>query len=246
MKGVLHLIYPPQCLGCAASVTASTATQADLCHDCWRDTRFITGTCCHRCGAPLPDDGAAQTADAALTCDDCLAIARPWTNGRAALVYSGIGRQLVLSLKHSDRPDLAPALAGWLASAARPLIRPDMIVAPVPLHLRRLFKRKYNQAALMSAHLSRTCDLEHRPDLLIRRKHTQMQDHRGVADRFENLRDAIVIHPRHVAFVAGRRVLLVDDVMTSGATLSVATQALLEAGSGSVSVAVLARAVKND
>lgn len=246
MKGMLHLIYPPQCLGCAAPVTASHTDKADLCHDCWRDTRFITGTCCHRCGAPLPDDGAARTPDAMLTCDDCLAIARPWTSGRAALVYSGIGRQLVLSLKHSDRPDLAPALAGWLTDAARPLIRPEMIVAPIPLHLRRLFKRKYNQAALISARVSRACGLEHRPDLLVRQKHTQMQDHRGVADRFDNLRDAIAINPRLAASVAGRPVLLVDDVMTTGATLSVATQALLEAGSGPVSVAVLARAVKDD
>lgn len=246
MKGVLHLIYPPQCLGCAASVTASHINQADLCPDCWRDTRFITGACCHRCGAPLPDDGVSGAADAMLTCDDCLAIARPWTNGRAALVYSGIGRQLVLSLKHSDRPDLAPALAGWLTNAARPLIQPDMIVAPIPLHLLRLFKRKYNQAALISAHVSGACGLEHRPDLLIRRQHTQMQDHRGVADRFDNLRDAIAINPRLATSMVGRPVLLVDDVMTSGATLSVATQALLKAGSGPVSVAVLARAVKDD
>lgn len=246
VKGALRMIFPPQCLGCAASVTAAGDGTGSLCPGCWAETRFITGACCGRCGAPLPDDGHGQSTDEALTCDDCLAIARPWDSGRAALVYSGTGRQLVLMLKHGDRPDLAPTLAAWLARAAQPLISPDMIVAPVPLHLRRLLKRKYNQATLISTRLARSHGLEHRDDLLIRRTHTQMQDHRGVSDRFENLRGSMTVSAKRAQGIQGRPILLVDDVMTSGATLSVATQALLAAGSGPVFVTVLARAVKDD
>lgn len=245
MKGALHLLYPPQCPGCGTPVTGGTGDEAQLCPDCWREMRFITGTCCNRCGTPLPDDGAAQP-DSGLICNDCLSIARPWRHGRAAMTYSGTGRALVLALKHGDRPDLAPPLAAWLSRAAAPLIRPGMIVAPVPLHLRRLLRRKYNQAALISGHLARARGLAHLPELLVRNRHTEGQDHRNVSDRFANVAGAITVNPRRHATIEGKAVLLVDDVMASGATLAAAAGALLAAGSGPVSVAVLARAVKDD
>lgn len=245
MKGALRLIYPPQCLGCGLPVAGDGDGGLHLCPDCWRETQFITGTSCHRCGAPLPDDGTGANDDS-LICDDCMAIARPWRHGRAAVVYAGTGRSLVLALKHGDRPDLAPALAGWLSRAAAPLIRPGMVVAPVPLHLKRLMKRRYNQAALVSTHLAKARGLEHLPDLLIRHRHTEGQDHRSVSDRFANIAGALTVNPRRAGRIEGRAVLLVDDVMASGATLAAASEVLLAAGSGPISVAVLARAVKDD
>ncbi|RNF35833.1 ComF family protein [Paracoccus methylarcula] len=256
VKAVLHMLYPPQCLSCgqlaagAADDPPSHPTGAGLCPACWQETHFISGLACTRCGAPLPDDGhrGAQEHGAqehGARCDDCLSVVRPWQHGRAAIVYSGTGRELVLTLKHGDRPDLAPALAPWLLQAAAPIIRPDMIVAPVPLHFRRLLKRRYNQSALLARHLAKLRGLHHLPDLLLRRRHTPAQDHRGVADRFANVSGTIGINPRHAPRITGKPVLLVDDVMTSGATLATATEALLAAGSGPVSVAVLARAVKD-
>lgn len=245
MKAALRLLYPPQCLACSQPVTTSGPTGVELCPDCWRETHFITDCSCCRCGAPLPDDGSGAR-DPALICDDCLSISRPWRKGRAAMVYSGTARKLVLALKHGDRPDLAPALAGWLSRAAAPLIRPSMIVVPVPLHLRRLMRRRYNQAALVSTHLARARKLQHVPDMLLRARHTPGQDHGSVDDRFANLDDAIVLNPRRRALLSGRAVLLVDDVMTSGATLAASADALLAAGSGPIYVAVLARAVKDD
>ena len=234
------MIYPPQCLGCGLTLGFG-GNSGDLCPDCWREMHFLSGTSCHQCGAPLADEGEAD--DTAI-CDDCIAMPRPWQQGRAAMVYAGTGRKLVLALKHGDRPDLAPALGGWLARAAAEIIRPDMIVAPVPLHLRRLLSRKYNQAALLSHHLARQHGLLHLPDLLRRTRHTQMQDHRGVGDRFQNLDGALAVTPRHLKRLQDRPVLLIDDVMTSGATLSVATGALRDAGAKMICVAVLARAVK--
>lgn len=232
--------FPPQCLGCGDSVTETGA----LCAACWSQTEFIGACACSRCGVPLPGDSAAVRDEAALLCDDCLTLDRPWRKGRAAVVYAGAGKRLVMALKHGDRPDLAPALGQWLATAAGPLIRPGMVVVPVPLHPRRLMTRKYNQAALLAEAVARVHGLRHLPAALLRTRHTPMQDHGSVTDRAANLEGALSVPPRARPGIEGRAVLLVDDVMASGATLAAATTALRDAGSGPVAVAVLARAIK--
>lgn len=160
------------------------------------------------------------------------------------MTYRGPGRKLTLMLKHGDRLDVAGALGDWLANAATPLIRSDTLVAPVPLHFRRLLGRRYNQAELLAARVAQRHDRLLVPDLLFRTRHTPSQDHRGVDQRFANLEGAIGVRPRHLALIADRHVLLVDDVMASGATLAAASGALLDAGAARISVAVLARAVK--
>ncbi|WP_265501847.1 double zinc ribbon domain-containing protein [Paracoccus beibuensis] len=243
MKAALRVLYPPQCLSCGAGVGDTGAGAVHLCAECWPEARFITGACCDCCGVPLPDDGTGR--EEVLVCDDCLTAVRPWSSGRAALIYDGTARKLILALKHGDRLDLASPMARWLAQAARPLVMADMVVAPVPLHLRRLMRRKYNQAAQVSSRLARDLGLEHRADLLVRVRHTASQDHRDAAERFANQHDALAVNRRCVLALQGRPVLLVDDVMASGATMTAAATALLAAGSGPVSVAVLARAVKD-
>ena len=135
-------------------------------------------------------------------------------------------------------------MSGWLAVAAAPLVRPGMIVVPIPLHPRRLMQRKFNQAALLSAQAAKVHGLTHYPSLLYRTRQTPAQDHRSLEERFANLQGALAVAPRHRAELQGRSVLLVDDVMASGATMSTAAEALLAAGAATVCVAVLARAVK--
>ena len=220
------------------------ADSGALCPTCWGEADFIGGCICDRCGAPLPGFAAAE-GDEPLACDECLALPRPWAQGRASLVYAGTGRRLVLALKHADRPDLTPALGRWLAVAVAPLVGPDTLVVPVPMHPLRLLRRKYNQAALLAAAVARAHGLHVLPAALRRQRHTPMQDHRSVADRFANVGGAITVARRSQAALTGRKVLLVDDVMASGATLSAATEALEAAGAGPVVVAVLARAVKD-
>ena len=237
MQALLHLIYPPQCLTCAARV----ATDFGLCGACWRETPFITGLVCCKCGTPLP----GQADGAEVLCDDCLAIARPWAFGRAALLYQDNGRLLVLALKHGDRLDLVRPAAQWLQAAAQPILRRDMLVAPVPLHWRRLLKRRYNQAALLSAALAQRAGLEHCPDLLRRLRQTGTQEGRNRDGRFANMADALSLTPRQAKRVAGRHLLLVDDVMTSGATLAAAAEACIAGGAADVSVLVLARVAKD-
>ena len=237
MLGALRLLLPPQCLACGAEV----ASDHGLCPDCWRETVFLTGLVCDLCGAPLPgeDNGRPEH------CDDCLRTPRPWRQGRAALLYTGAGRRLVLALKHGDRLDLVPPLAGWMQRAAGPLLVPDLLVVPVPLHRWRLVKRRYNQSALLAAALARHTGLRHIPDLLTRTRATPSQEGRDREARFANLEAAIRVTPRRAAALTGARVLLVDDVLTSGATLAAATDACLAAGARDVSVLVLARVAKD-
>lgn len=236
LQAALHLIYPPQCLSCDTLVT----TDFGLCGTCWRDTPFITGLVCDQCGVPLPGEGGG----AAVICDDCMLIARPWSRGRAALIYKDNARNLVLALKHGDRMDLARPAGQWLFRAVQPILVPGMLVAPVPLHWLRLFRRRYNQAALLSASVASLAGLEHCPDLLWRSQTTPSQEGRNRDARFANVNRAIRAHPGRLSRMEGRHILLVDDVMTSGATLAAAAEACAEAGAIGVSVLVLARVAK--
>ena len=235
---LLDTLYPPHCLACDTPVL----TPGTLCGPCWRDTPFVAGLACDTCGIPMlgsVDDGTAQ-------CDDCLTVARPWGHGRAALVYGDTARKMVLALKHGDRHDIAIPGGGWMARAAAPLIRADTIVAPVPLHRWRLFRRRFNQSVLLAAALAQAAGRPHCADLLQRTRWTTTQDGRTRAGRFENMRDAIRANPKHGTMIAGRHVLLVDDVMTSGATLAAATEACFKEGADAVDVVVMARVGRNE
>ena len=237
MQAALHVIYPPQCLTCDALVT----TDFGLCGHCWRETPFITGLVCNQCGVPLPGDDLGQPE----SCDDCLTMARPWSQGRAALLYKDNARRFVLAFKHGDRLDLARPAAGWMMRAAQPMLKPGMLVAPIPLHWLRLIKRRYNQSALLSAAVAKMAGLDHCPDLLIRTRHTGSQEGRDRDSRFANMTDALAPHPRRENRISGRHILLVDDVMTSGATFAAAAEACIAAGAIGVSVLALARVAKN-
>ena len=212
-----------------------------LCGPCWRDTPFISGLSCHFCGVPLPgeDDGTP------VICDDCLTTARPWSMGRAAMLYRDNARRLVLALKHGDRHELVRPAALWMAHAARPLVTENMLIAPVPLHWTRMLKRRFNQSALLARALARRLEVPDCPDLLRRRVRTRSLEGLGFDGRFETLRGAIVANPARVALARGRTVLVVDDVMTSGATLAAAAQACLAIGASDVRILALARVAKD-
>jgi ComF family protein len=232
------MIYPPRCLTCGDLVESDFG----LCGECWRDTGFIGGTICDSCGIPLP--GAGDTDRPA--CDDCLKAERPWEQGRAALLYRDNGRRLVLALKHGDRQEIAKPAALWMANALRSLSLPDStLIAPIPLHWTRLIKRRYNQSALLAGQLASRTGKSWCPDLLQRIRRTAPMEGIGHDDRYRLLENAIAVHPKRRHRLIGRPVLLVDDVMTSGATLTAATHACLAAGSGPICVVTLARVVKD-
>ena len=240
LQTALRTLYPPSCVACRAPV----ASDFGLCGSCLRDTPFIAGGTCTACGVPL----AGLSEGEIDICEECLTVPRPWSRGRAAMTYEDLGRTLVLQLKHSDRTDLAQPAGAWLARAARPLVRGDTLVVPVPMHRTRLLKRTYNQAVLLARVAARHLERQMVPDILERTRRTPMQDHRSADERFANLDGAITVRGASArnAGLVGRHVLLVDDVMTSGATLSACATACLDAGAEEVDVAVLARVRRDE
>ncbi|EPX77654.1 ComF family protein [Litoreibacter arenae] len=237
LQSALRMIYPSQCLTCGAAVEDDLS----LCGECWRETHFIHGLTCRTCGVPLP--GEDRLAD--VQCDDCMTIARPWHRGAAAMMYRGKGRQMVLRLKHGDRTDLARPAAHWMARVAPP-VASDALVVPVPLHWLRQLKRRYNQSALMAKIVSQRLGLTYLPDALHRPKATEVLDGKSRDTRFAALDGAILPHPKRALLLQDRPVLLIDDVMTSGATLAACTEACISAGARQVDVLVLARVAKDD
>lgn len=237
MQSPLATLYPPQCVACGEPIN----DEHGLCGKCWAETPFITGHACDKCGAPLPGESDGESD----LCDECMATARPWSRGDAALIYAGNARRMVLQIKWSDRLDLVPPAALWMLRAGRRLLAPDVLVVPVPAHWTRILFRRYNQAAELARGLARVAGVEAVPNALIRPRRNQIQEGLGIEGRFENMKGAIAPHPRHAGRLDGRRVVLVDDVMTSGATLGATAEACLLAGARDVSTLVLARAVKD-
>ena len=238
----LNLLLPPQCICCDAPVEA----QGELCADCFRHTDFITEPCCTHCGVPFTStaQGGYQPdvqGGAAALCPSCLESPPLFGRARAALRYNAQGRRLILPLKHADRPELAKMLAPRMARAGAALLRQADLLVPVPLHRRRLFRRRYNQAALLAAAVSRISGVPTLSDALVRPRATVSLDDRSPAERTAVVRDAFTIRPARAALLAGKSVVLIDDVMTSGATANACTATLLAGGARCVDVLVAAR-----
>jgi len=237
IQTLFHTVYPPRCIGCGDLVMQNGA----LCGPCWGEARFITGAICDICGTPLVGE---DTGDIEV-CDDCLTTARPWDRGRAVFVYDGTGRRLVLGLKHADRTEVTTIAARWMRSACSDILTPETLVVPIPLHWTRFWKRRYNQSALLAKDLARIAGLRYLPDALIRPKRTRSLDGKTKSQRFEILDKAMKINPKYIGILRGRDVLLVDDVMTSGATFAAAADLCRREGVNSISVVALARVAKS-
>ncbi len=235
---VLDLLLPHQCLKCGVVIGKEGA----LCAACWAEIAFIAPPVCACCGYPFELDHGAGGAGA--LCGACLRDPPPFARARAVFRYDSASRHLVLGFKHSDRTHAAPAFGAWLARAAGPLAAEADLVVPVPLHRLRLFRRRYNQAALLAHAFGDATGLPCVPDLLTRVRATPSQGRLSRARRRINVRGAFAVAKGRAQLIDGRRVLLVDDVLTTGATVGSAARCLLRAGAGAVDVLTLARVVR--
>lgn len=234
-RRALDLALPPRCLGCGTEVGAD----AGLCAGCWRDLSFIGPPLCDRCGRPFDFADAAM-----LVCGACIASPPLFARARTVVAYDDASKGMILAFKHADRTDAAPAFAAWMARAGAELVDAADLIAPVPLHRWRLWTRRYNQSALIAQALGRIAGRVVVPDLLARRRRTPTQGGLSRAGRRRNVEGAFAVRPAHRDGLAGRRVLLIDDVMTTGATVGECTRVLLRAGAAAVDVLTLARVVR--
>lgn len=231
-RSTLNLLLPPLCLACAKPVGAA----GTLCTGCWQGMDFIARPYCERLGTPF-------AADLGYGLISPKAIAEPPAFGRARAVarYDATARLLVHRLKYSDRLDLAGAMGGWMARAGAEVLAEADLLVPVPLHRLRFWGRRFNQAGELAKAISRETGVAVAYEALVRRKATKSQVGLSASERARNLTGAFAAGAEAKAMLAGRRVVLVDDVMTTGATLHAAAKALRKAGVARVEAWVCAR-----
>jgi len=233
-RAVLDHLWPPLCAGCDTPVLGA----AGLCASCWDAISFLGAPQCYACGVPFPYDPGPGA-----LCAACTAAHPPYARARAAFIYDDACRNFILAFKHGDRTDLVPTLVKWMVRPAQSLLADADIVAPVPLHWSRLLSRRYNQAGLLANALARHGHVAAVPDLLQRTRRTDSQGGKSRQGRMKNVQGAFRVHARHCARLRDKRVLLVDDVMTTGASVEACARALLRGGARAVDVITIARVV---
>jgi ComF family protein len=227
---MLDAVLPPQCLVCNAAVDRP----GTLCVGCFSKFTFITAPHCDHCGVPLETPAIDD-----VICGACLTERPAFERARAVFLYNADSRGLVLKFKHGDRTDAAVTLARWMQRAGTALVEKCDVIVPVPLHRWRLLMRMYNQAALLANALGGLAEKPVVPDALVRTKATKSQGHMDRTARRRNVSKAFAV--KRLPAIEGRRILLIDDVLTSGATANACAATLLKAGAAAVDVLVVAR-----
>jgi len=234
-SAVLDTLLPPRCLSCRAAVDR----QGGICAGCWGGLAFLAAPLCACCGRPFE----VATPEGTL-CGDCLRRRPPYDRARSSLVYDDASRPLIAAFKYHDRTPMAALLALWMARAGAELLAEADVIVPVPLHWTRLFARRFNQSAMLAAEIAALTGRPVMADGLVRRRRTRPQARLGHDARLRNVRGAIVVHPRRADRIRGARVLLVDDVLTTGATVDVCAAVLRRGGAVAVDVLTAARVVR--
>jgi ComF family protein len=232
-KLALDVALPTLCVACREPVDGD-----GVCAACWAKLSFIAPPFCPRLGIPFVYDPGTDM----LSME---AIANPpaYARARAAVRYDDVARTLVHALKYQDRTDLAPAMGRWMARAGHELLDDADVLVPVPLHWKRAWGRRYNQSGALARVIERQTGVRTAPEALRRIRPTEQQIGLSRTQRASNVQGAFKVATDRQSLIAGRRVVLVDDVLTSGATVDACARALLRAKAASVDVLVFARVV---
>lgn len=234
LQALVDLVLPPRCPACRVIVDGD----GRFCPECWPQLQFITSPCCACCGLPFDHDRGPGA-----ECGTCLAEPPRYAAARAALVYGGPARAAILALKHGDKPWLAGIMAAHMARAGAALITPETLLVPVPLHRWRLWRRGYNQAALLAQALAARTGAELAIDAIDRVKASPPSVGMGRTARAKNVRGVFKVRDRRR--VKGRIVVLIDDVLTTGATADACARVLRRGGAARVLVLTFARVVRD-
>lgn len=231
----LDFLLPPLCFGCGCEVEV----QGGLCPSCWAELRFITNPYCASCGLPFAHDMPEG-----VLCASCHSKKPRFEAARAAIAYDSQSRPLVLAFKHGGRTEGLKTMAKWLKSAAGDFLDEVDLIVPVPIHRVRLLTRTFNQSALMTSALADLTGLAADPFILEKIRNTKSQGGLSRLQREQNVRAAFRVAPGRAQEIRGKTLLLVDDVLTTGATVENCTLALQKAGARSIYVLTLARVVE--
>ena len=233
-RRLLDILLPHACFSCSRQLKEGPG----LCASCWSKVDFIGAPLCSCCGRPFEIDPGDD-----LLCAKCIAEPPAFTRARASFVYKADSRGLVTGFKYADRTDLAPAYGRWLERAGEEFLEDADLLIPVPLHPLRLFVRKYNQAGLLAHRLSKETLIPALPDGLLRMRNTRQQVGLSRTKRRRNVLGAFRANAKYAADLEGAHVVLIDDVITSGATVSACARALKSAKPREISVLTLARTI---
>jgi ComF family protein len=231
----LDIIYPPQCLSCRVLVGA----KGNLCPTCWENIQFIADPQCDSCGVPFELDSGRN-----ILCGQCIAKPPSYAKARAVFRYDDASRDLITGFKYSDKIYSSDDFARWMIRVGKEIIESSDLIIPVPLHRIRLFTRRYNQAALLAYSIAKHCGLPVYTNMLLRKKHTAPQASLTFKQRLINVRGAFVVNQKYIDTIADKNIILIDDVMTTGATIETCAKVLVKAGAASVNILTMARTVK--
>lgn len=231
----LDILFPPRCFSC----TAIVGKMGGLCTTCWQAMDFSAPPYCAICSHPFPYD----TGEGAL-CGLCISTPPPYRKVHTVFHYNEKSKALIHQLKYADKTYMAPYFGQWMARASQASLTDADMLVPVPLHRFRLLRRHYNQAALLARTISRISGVPLYPRLLLRTRHTPSQAGLSSRKRRLNVRGVFKLHPRYATLVKDKHIVLVDDVMTTGATLTACTKALKKAGAREVTIVTLAKTMK--
>lgn len=235
-RKALNAALPPHCGLCHAEVDAA----ATLCPDCWSRVGFIVDPVCECCGVPFDRDWGPGT-----LCGPCIESHPSFDRARAATLYDDAVRSLILGLKHGDRHDLVALFASWMHRVGDTFWPTADLIVPVPLHWTRLWSRRFNQSALIAKAIGRLSDVPVLVDAITRTRRTPSQGGLGRKDRLRNVRNAFAVRQPALDRIQGKHIIVIDDVLTTGATVSQVADCLRKRGAAQIDVLTVARVVNN-